>query len=86
MPELRVNGLWAFGLKLLIILIPMGIAAQVTFGWHCLKEITALRLKVARIEVTRFKATDGLELWEAVGTIRAEVASLGKRLDRYDDG
>ncbi len=80
--ELRVNGGWLAGLKLVIVLLPLLLAAHITFGAWCVSQITELRLDVAKIEATRFKATNGQSLERQLATTQAELDALESRLGR----
>lgn len=77
--ELRVNGGWLAGLKLVIVLVPILLAAHVAFGAWCVTQIINLRISMAEVRVTRFTAMDGVRAWEAIHDVREEVDDLRKR-------
>ena len=96
-----LNGRWEMIFKLSLVVGPMivttGLAAQ---GWvinrlsHLDEKVANVSERISVMEGNRFSSAEGLKVWEAIASIREEVAVIPKevppkwfadRVDRMSD-
>jgi len=83
---LTLNGGWKALFRIIMVLLPLVLTAQLAIDGWMFKEILSVREWVAKTEADRFTSKDGLAVWKSIAQCKQDVAVLATRLGLVERG